>query len=57
MRFLIDTDICSAHLKHKRSVSNRFLQYTGDYAFRRLHSANCTHGYFARAPRQNVCKV
>jgi len=29
MRFLLDTDICSAHLKQKGSVSNRFLQHTG----------------------------
>jgi tRNA(fMet)-specific endonuclease VapC len=29
MSFLIDTDICSAHLKQKGPVSNRFLQYTG----------------------------
>lgn len=29
MSFLIDTDICSAHLKQKGAVSNRFLQYTG----------------------------
>jgi tRNA(fMet)-specific endonuclease VapC len=29
MTFLIDTDACSAHLKHKGIVSNRFLQYTG----------------------------
>jgi len=29
MSFLIDTDICSAHLKHKGIVTNRFLQYTG----------------------------
>jgi predicted nucleic acid-binding protein len=27
--FLLDTDICSAHLKQKGPVSNRFLQYTG----------------------------
>jgi tRNA(fMet)-specific endonuclease VapC len=30
MRFLVDTDICSAHLKQKNgAVSNRFLQHTG----------------------------
>lgn len=29
MSFLIDTDICSAHLRQKGVVSNRFLQYTG----------------------------
>lgn len=29
MSFLIDTDTCSAHLKLKGMVSNRFLQYTG----------------------------
>jgi tRNA(fMet)-specific endonuclease VapC len=29
MSFLIDTDTCSAHLKQKGIVSNRFLQYTG----------------------------
>ncbi len=29
MRFLLDTDICSAHLKSNPLVTNRFLQYTG----------------------------
>jgi tRNA(fMet)-specific endonuclease VapC len=27
--FLVDTDICSAHLKNVGIVTNRFLQYTG----------------------------
>jgi len=35
--FLLDTDICSAHLKH--GISNRFLQYTG-----RLHISTITLG-------------
>jgi tRNA(fMet)-specific endonuclease VapC len=29
MSFLLDTDICSAHLKGDRQVSSRFLQYSG----------------------------
>ncbi|MGA2031294.1 MAG: type II toxin-antitoxin system VapC family toxin [Thermoguttaceae bacterium] len=29
MNFLLDTDICSAHLKGNREVSSRFLQYSG----------------------------
>ncbi|MCE9604142.1 MAG: type II toxin-antitoxin system VapC family toxin [Planctomycetia bacterium] len=29
MSFLIDTDICSAHLRGDASVTGRFLQYTG----------------------------
>jgi tRNA(fMet)-specific endonuclease VapC len=29
MGFLIDTNICSAHLKNARNVSGRFLQYAG----------------------------
>lgn len=32
MRFLLDTDICSAHLKGNRLVTNRFLQHTGGQA-------------------------
>jgi len=32
MSFLVDTDICSAHLRGERAVNSRFLQYTG-----RLH--------------------
>jgi tRNA(fMet)-specific endonuclease VapC len=32
MSFLVDTDICSAHLKGVGAVTGRFLQYTG-----RLH--------------------
>jgi predicted nucleic acid-binding protein len=29
MSFLLDADICSAHLKRGGKISNRFLQYTG----------------------------
>jgi len=29
MSFLLDTDICSAHLRQKGVVTNRFLQHTG----------------------------
>ena len=39
MSFLIDTDICSAHLKQKGPVSNRFLQYTAG-----LHLSTITLG-------------
>jgi tRNA(fMet)-specific endonuclease VapC len=39
MSFLIDTDICSAHLRSTSSVSNRFLQYIG-----RLHISVLTLG-------------
>lgn len=39
MSFLIDTDICSAHLRSTPSVSNRFLQYIG-----RLHISVLTLG-------------
>jgi tRNA(fMet)-specific endonuclease VapC len=37
--FLVDTDICSAHLKNVRVVTNRFFQYTG-----RLHISAITLG-------------
>jgi tRNA(fMet)-specific endonuclease VapC len=30
MSFLVDTDICSAHMKGNRQVTNRFLHYTGN---------------------------
>src|SRR5438045_1135548 len=39
MSFLLDTDICSAHLKGNRAVGNRFLQYTGG-----LHVSTVTLG-------------
>jgi predicted nucleic acid-binding protein len=29
MPFLIDTDICSAHLRGSAKVTSRFLQHTG----------------------------
>jgi len=37
--YLLDTDTCSAHLKQRSSVTNRFLQYTG-----RLHVSVVTVG-------------
>ena len=39
MSFLLDTDICSAHLKGIAVVSNRFMQYGG-----RLHVSAITVG-------------
>jgi tRNA(fMet)-specific endonuclease VapC len=39
MSFLIDTDICSAHLKGAGAVTGRLLQYTG-----RLHVSVVTVG-------------
>lgn len=39
MSFVIDTDICSAHLKGHAKVTNRFLQYTGN-----LHISAVTLG-------------
>ena len=32
MRFLLDTNICSAHLKNMRSVNSRFIQHAGALA-------------------------
>lgn len=29
MKFLIDTDICSAHMRRPASLAHRFIQYTG----------------------------
>ncbi len=39
MSFLLDTNTCSAYLKGKRAVGNRFLQYTGG-----LHVSAITMG-------------
>jgi predicted nucleic acid-binding protein len=39
MSFLLDTAICSAHLRGNRAVHNRFLQYTGG-----LHISTVTLG-------------
>src|SRR5262245_29585180 len=50
MSFLVDTDICSAHLKQRGPVTNRFLQYTG-----RLHISAVTVGeLFTWALRANA---
>ena len=37
MSFLVDSDVCSAHLKGERRANTRFLQYTG-----RLHISAVT---------------
>ena len=53
MSFLLDTDICSAHLKGDRGVSARFLQYTG-----RLHlSALTASELYTWARRRNAPPV
>jgi predicted nucleic acid-binding protein len=55
MSFLIDTDTCSAHLKQKGKVTQRFLQYTG-----RLYVSVITVGELytwvlrAKAPPQRL---
>ena len=53
MSFLLDTDICSAHLKQKGNLTHKFLQYMG-----RLHVSVITLGELfpwalrAKAPPQ-----
>jgi tRNA(fMet)-specific endonuclease VapC len=48
--FLLDTDICSAHLKQDGLLTSRFLQYTG-----RLHVSAITVGeFFTWALRANA---
>jgi tRNA(fMet)-specific endonuclease VapC len=32
MNFLLDTDICSAHMRRPAKLSHRFIQYTGQVA-------------------------
>jgi tRNA(fMet)-specific endonuclease VapC len=32
MNFLLDTDICSAHMRRPAKLSHRFIQYTGQLA-------------------------
>jgi tRNA(fMet)-specific endonuclease VapC len=32
MNFLLDTDICSAHMRQPRLLAHRFIQYTGGLA-------------------------
>ena len=32
MKFLIDTDICSAHMRRPSSLAHRFIQHTGQIA-------------------------
>jgi tRNA(fMet)-specific endonuclease VapC len=50
MSFLLDTDICSAHLKGNRTVSSHLLQYSG-----RLHiSALSVSELFTWAKRNNA---
>jgi tRNA(fMet)-specific endonuclease VapC len=55
VRFLLDTDICSAHLKHSSAVTGKFLQYSG-----RLHISTVTAGELytwalrAKAPRKRL---
>ncbi|MFO0976497.1 MAG: type II toxin-antitoxin system VapC family toxin [Planctomycetaceae bacterium] len=39
MSFLLDTNICSAHLKHPGAVAHRMLQYSG-----RLHTSTIVLG-------------
>lgn len=58
MSYLVDTDTCSAHLKHRGPVMNRFLQYMG-----RLHVSVITVGELmtwalrANAPAQRLRAV
>lgn len=50
MSFLLDTDICSAHMKNVGRVNNRFLQYAG-----RLHFSTVNLGeLYAWALRANA---
>jgi tRNA(fMet)-specific endonuclease VapC len=43
MSFLVDTDICSAHLRGHREVTGRFLQYGGRLCISVVTIAELTH--------------
>src|SRR5438132_664829 len=53
MRFLVDTDICSAHLKGNRTVLSRFVQHTGSLAISVVTLGElCTWAKRVSAPAQ-----
>jgi tRNA(fMet)-specific endonuclease VapC len=41
MKFLLDTDICSAHMRRPAQLAHRFIQHTGQLAISSVTLANC----------------
>ena len=46
MNFMLDTDICSAHMRRPAKVAHRFIQYAGGLAFPTIVLAELYAGAF-----------
>ena len=46
MNFLLDTDICSAHMRRPSQLAHRFVQYTGQIAISSITLAELYAGAY-----------
>jgi len=46
MRFLLDTDTCSAHMRRPTSLAHRFIQFTGQLAISTINLAELYAGAY-----------
>jgi tRNA(fMet)-specific endonuclease VapC len=54
MNFLIDTDICSAHMRRPAKLAHRFIQYTGQIAISAVTLAELYAGAFKHSKTQHL---
>ncbi|MDB5386335.1 MAG: putative nucleic acid-binding protein contains domain [Planctomycetaceae bacterium] len=54
MRFLIDTDICSAHMRRPAKLAHRFIQYTGQIAIASVTLAELYAGAYKHSQANHL---
>lgn len=54
MKFLLDTDICSAHMRRPAKLAHRFIQYTGHLAISTVTLAELYSGAYGHSQRSRL---
>lgn len=54
MKFLLDTDICSAHMRRPASLAHRFIQYTGQLAISSVTLAELYAGAYKHSQARRL---
>src|SRR5690348_13926535 len=57
MNFLLDTDICSAHMRRPASLAHRFIQYTSQIAISTITLAELYAGAFKHSQVNRLLTV
>ncbi len=57
MKFLLDTDICSAHMRRPAQLAHRFIQHTGQLAISTVTLAELYAGAYGHSQRNRLLSL